>query len=37
MLCEKGINKLPNENMLDWSKFKAFADDIIINKIGLKN
>ena len=23
------INSLPNDNILDWSKFKAFADDKI--------
>ena len=22
-------NSLPNDNILDWSKFKAFADDKI--------
>ena len=25
----RGINSLPNEKMLDWSKLKAFADDKI--------
>ena len=24
-----GPNSLPNDNFLDWSKFKAFADDNI--------
>ena len=23
----KGLNSLPNNSFLDWSKFKAFADD----------
>ena len=23
----EGINSLPNNNFLDWTKFKAFADD----------
>ena len=31
VLCEKGSGPLiiPNDNILDWSKFKAFADDKI--------
>ena len=30
---EEGINSLPNNKILDWSKFKAFADDNVnVNK-----
>ena len=29
MLCEKGLNSLPNDKVSDWSEFKAFADDNI--------
>ena len=28
-LCSKRFNSLPNDKILDWSKFKAFADDKI--------
>ena len=24
-----GLNSLPNDKFFDWSKFKAFADDIL--------
>ena len=27
--CVRAFNSLPNDNNLDWSKFKAFADDKI--------
>ena len=27
--CVVMINPLPNDRFLDWSKFKAFADDIL--------
>ena len=27
MICEKGVNSLPNDNFLDWTKLRVFADD----------
>ena len=27
--CKSRLNSLPNDKILDWSKFKAFADDEI--------
>ena len=32
--CKKGLNSLPNDKNLDWSKLKAFADT---KKMNLKN
>ena len=28
-MCDNGFNSLPNDKILDWSKLKAFADDIL--------
>ena len=29
VLLKRYLNSLPNDKILDWSKLKAFADDII--------
>ena len=31
--CQGGINSLSNNKILDWSKLKAFADEIKVNLV----
>ena len=36
LVLQNGFNSLPNDKILDWSKFKAFADDKMIETQKLK-